>query len=242
MGVSKENDKSYLIAELPEDLRPRERLFNDGAGALSDIELIGIILRTGSAGKSTLDLARLLLQHFQGDLAELAAATPTEFMRIKGIGAAKAAQLKATFTLASRMARKFVAARVAITSPAEAADYFREVFRGQKQESLRTLLLNTKNYIIREELITLGLLDRSQAHAREVFRSAIQHAAAKIILAHNHPSGDPSPSRHDIDCTRELVEAGSIIGIEIVDHIIVGSTIEEGRNDYFSFRENGLIA
>ena len=242
MQQSKDGKKRYLISELPLHERPRERLLVKGPEALSDIELLAIILRTGPQGKSTLDLSRQLLQHFNGNLSEMASASPGELSKIKGIGRAKAAELKATFALASRLATNIIAHKQKVSTPNDAADYFRERFRGKKQEELRIILLNTKNVIIREELITVGLLDRSHAHAREVFRSAIQYSASKLILAHNHPSGDPHPSSKDIACTKELAEAGKIVGIEVIDHIIMGSRTGNHEKDYFSFRENELFS
>ncbi len=233
--------KQYLIAQLPEHERPRERLLQKGAEALSDIELIAIVLRTGPRGKSTLDLARDLILHFNSNLTSLAAASPAMLSQIKGIGKAKAAELKATFALASRLATHIQKETKKINSPDDAVNYLRELFRGKNQEELRVVLLTTKNTIIRNELVTVGLLDRSQAHAREVFRSAVQSSAAKIILAHNHPSGDPNPSEHDLECTKNLVAAGNIIGIEIIDHIILGTRCEERNKDYYSFKENKIL-
>ena len=233
--------KGYLISALPCHERPRERLLTKGADALSDVELLAIVLRTGAQGKSTLDLARQLLQHFDGNLSEMAAASPAELAEIRGIGRAKTAELKATFAIASRLASAIISENKQIDSPIDAAIYLRERFRGKKQEELRILLLNTKNIIIRDELVTIGLLDRSPAHAREVFRAAIQYSASKLILAHNHPSGDPIPSKKDISCTKELIAAGKIVGIEIVDHIIIGQKTDRREKDFFSFQENELI-
>ncbi len=241
MVYSEGSNKGYLISELPENERPRERLLNYGCDALSNIELLAIILRTGPRGKSTLDLARELLNYFKGNLVELSTATPTTLSTIKGIGKAKSAELKATFALASRMAKQIAVDKQKIGDPKEAADFFREFFRGKKQEELRVLLLNTKNIIIHEELVTRGLLDRSPIHAREIFRTAIQHSAAKIILAHNHPSGDPSPSKQDISITKALIQAGKIIGIEVVDHVIIGLKTTNRDCDYFSLCENGMM-
>ncbi len=239
---SEDESRSYLIAELPERERPRERLLEKGSDALSEIELLAIVLKTGPRGKSTLDLAKDVLQHFNGSIVELASATPVELTRVNGIGKAKSAELKATFALGARLASHIIAEKDKITSPSEAAEYLRESFRGKKQEELRVLLLDTKNSVIKNELVTVGLLDRGQAHAREVFRSAIHHSAAKIILAHNHPSGDPTPSKQDVKCTEGLRSAGALLGIEVADHIIMGSRTESRAVDYFSFREGGLIS
>ncbi len=241
MAYSEPSNKGYLISELPKNERPRERLLSCGCDALSNIELLAIILRTGPKGKSTLDLAKELLSHFKGNLVELSTASPTTLSTIRGIGKAKSAELKATFALASRMARQISLEKQKISDPEGGADFFREYFRGKKQEELHVLLLNTKNIIIHEELITKGLLDRSPIHAREIFRTAIQHSAAKMILAHNHPSGDPTPSKQDISSTKKLVQAGRIIGIEVVDHIIIGLKTAERESDFFSLCENGMM-
>jgi len=232
----------YLIADLAIHERPRERLLEKGVDHLRDDELLAIIVKTGPAGRSALGVAQDLLQRFGHNLRDLAAAPPSELLSIHGIGPAKAAELKATFELAARMAAELRRQRPKISEPGQAADYFRERLRGKKQEELHALLLDTKNRVVREELITVGLLDQSQAHPREVFRPAIQHSAARIILAHNHPSGDPTPSSKDISCTRELAAAGTIIGINIADHIIMGEPGIERKEDYFSFRENGLLS
>ena len=238
----KENDhfkedagRSYLIAHLPKHERPRERLLSRGSESLSEVELLAIILRSGPPGYSTLDLARDLLRHFDGSLAALARATPAELAKVKGVGPAKAAELKATFALAARLAEHIQPERRRVSSPEEAAGYFRNIFRGKMQEEIHCLLLDTKNYVIRDELITIGLLDRSQAHAREVFRPAIQHSAAKVLLAHNHPSGDPAASEDDIQLTKRLAEVGEIVGIDVLDHIIIGDKI------YLSLKREGLF-
>lgn len=232
-------NRRCLIADLPETERPRERLIAKGAESLSIVELLAIILRTGARGQSSLDLASTLLQHF-GTLSELAAATPAELAQFHGIGNAKAADLKAVFALAARMADD-IRIRSAAGSPRAAAAYFRSHLQDRRQEELWALLLDTKNRVIRKVQITVGLLDRSHVHAREVFRAAVHHSAAKIILAHNHPSGDPTASAHDIRCTHDLVKAGRIIGIDVVDHIIIGDAATPER-DYISLRETGVIS
>ncbi len=228
--------RPYLIADLPKHERPRERLLKRGSESLSDIELLGIVLRNGRPGQSTLDLARELLHRFDGSLVQLAAASPAELSQVKGIGPAKAAELKATFALAARLAESIEPERREISSPDTAADYFREIFRGKPQEELRCLYLDNRNRIIREELITVGLVDRSQAHPREVFRPAIQCNATRILLAHNHPSGDPTPSRADLDVTTKLVNTGNVVGIDVVDHVVVGARTEGRAQDWLSLR------
>ena len=234
-------ERSYLIADLADDDKPRERLWKFGCESLSNIELLGIILRNGRPGMSTLDLARNLLHQFDNNLSKMAEASPKELTKIKGIGPAKAAELKATFALAARLARELGPVATKLSTPESVADYFREIYRGKKQEELRSVLLDTKNNLIKDDIITVGLLDRSQVHAREVFRSAIEHSAAKLVLAHNHPSGDPTPSKADITCTRELINAGKIIGIEVVDHIIIGKKTVDRPHDYYSMRAYNLI-
>jgi DNA repair protein RadC len=233
--------REYLIARLPQQERPRERLLNKGSEYLSDIELLAIVLRSGPAGMSTLDLARSLLQRFNGDLAELAAAPPVELAQVKGIGPAKAAELKATFALAARLSEHIRRERPRISSPESAADFFREKLRGRTQEELHALLLDAKNRVIRDVTVSVGLLDRSPAHAREVFREAIRHSCAKVLLVHNHPSGDPTPSKLDITCTKHLAAAGKTVGIEVIDHIIIGFRTAARPKDFVSMREMGLM-
>lgn len=236
-----DRDSAYLIADLPADERPREKLLQHGSGILSLTELLAIILKTGPRGCSTIELARQLLDTFDRDLNQLAGATPTELAAIKGIGPAKAAELRACFEIASRLKEHAAPHRPILSEPADAAEYFRDRFRGKKQEELHVVLLTPKNHVIRDHLVTVGLVDRSQVHAREVFRPAIQHAASKLLLAHNHPSGDPTPSKADIACTRELVQAGKILRIEVVDHVIVGTRTRERPREYHSLREAGHI-
>lgn len=231
--------RSYLIADLPLHERPRERLLARGAQSLSDAELLGIVLRNGTAGRSALDLARDLLAKFHHDLGELSGANAGQLAEVRGIGPAKAAELQAVFALAQRLARHVQAERLRFNAPEPAVEYLRGLFRGKKQEELHSLLLDTKNALIRDEEITRGLLDRSQSHPREVFRPALHYSAAKILLAHNHPSGDPTPSPQDRETTRRLVAAGELLGIAVVDHIVVGQRQPDGSPDYYSFKEHG---
>lgn len=198
--------------------------------ALSDAELLALL--AGKAG------AKKLLARF-GGVAEIAAALPAEVVEVVGERAAE--RVGAAFRLGSRVTalREF---RHILDSPAAAAAYLRERWRGQMQEELRIFLLDVKNRIIREESVTMGLLDRSQAHPREVFRAAIRYGAARVLLAHNHPSGDPAPSQADLQLTRELTAAGKLIGIQVIDHVIVGTPSLDRPHDYYSFREQGLLA
>lgn len=232
---------AYLIAEMPEQERPRERLERCGAAALSDTELLAILLRNGRRGRSVLEVSRDLLRAFEGDLARLASAGLSEFRQVRGIGPAKAVELRAAFALAERLVARRGPQRLRVQGPPDVVEFMREKFRGKNQEEFHALLLGAKNHLIRDELVTLGLLDRSHVHAREVFRGAIRESCARILLVHNHPSGDPSPSKADICCTRKLAEAGTLLGIEVVDHIVVARPDLVQARPYLSFREEGLM-
>lgn len=229
--------KPYLIAEMPDGERPRERLERHGAETLSDAELLAILLRTGRAGRSVIDVARDTVSHFEHDLKKIAEASLTEIQKIPGIGTAKAIEIKAAFTLAKRLSSREQQQIPRLESPKEVADLMREKFRDKKQEEFHVLLLDTKHGLLRDEIVTLGLVDRSQVHAREVFRSAIKESCSRIIVTHNHPSGDPAPSDQDIKCTKNLVEAGKIIGIELLDHVVIGSKAGSRERDFVSLRE-----
>jgi len=222
------------IKELPEDIRPRERLLKEGAEALSDVELLAILLRTGSRATTALDLASLLMARFK-NLHRLVDAAVEELSDVKGVGPAKASQVKAALELARRLAQFSEASRPVIKSPDDAAALVMEEMRHLDREHFRALLLNTKNQVIGTDKVSVGTLNSSTVHPRELFRNAIRKSAASMVLVHNHPSGDPAPSREDLDITRRLVEVGKIIGIEILDHIIIGD------NRFTSFRAKELI-
>lgn len=232
---------AHMIAELPDRERPRERLLRHGVDGLSDTELLAILLRAGTPGRSVLQLARDLLGAFGGDLARLAAAGIPELLRVHGIGPAKAVEIHAAFSLARRLCECSGPSRQRLESPAAVAALMREVFRHSRQEEFHALLLDTKHQLLRDERVTVGLLDRSQVHAREVFRGAILESCSRIILCHNHPSGDPTPSSQDISCTRNLVAAGRIVGIEVLDHIVIGRRSATRAQDFLSFREENLL-
>lgn len=229
------------IAEMPESERPRERLLEFGADALSNTELLAILLRTGNARCSVVTLARRVLDRFDGDLSRIANANACELQELDGIGIAKAVEITAAFALAKRLSRMARREPVRLTAPAHVVDYMRETFRGKRQEEFHVLLLDTKHGVIRDHCVTVGLVDRSQVHAREVFRPAIREACSRVLLVHNHPSGDPTPSEQDITCTRSLVAAGRIVGIEVLDHVVVGHADEGGGREFMSFREEGLL-
>ncbi|MCL6448026.1 MAG: DNA repair protein RadC [Armatimonadetes bacterium] len=222
------------IKDLPADLRPRERLLREGAQSLTDPELLAILLRTGTAASTALELAAVVLTHFNG-LRGLVQASVEELAEIKGVGPAKAAQIKAALELGKRVATNAPEQRVVIKTPEDAAGLVMEEMRHLDREHFRALLLNAKNQVIGQEVISIGTLNSSTVHPRELFKNAIKRSAAAIILIHNHPSGDPSPSREDIEVTRRLIEVGHLIGIEVLDHLIIGD------NKFNSFRAKGLM-
>ncbi len=226
------------IQELPVQDRPREKLATLGAGALSDSELIAILLRTGMVGANAIDVARELLKKYQS-LGGLSRCTVAELAEIKGVGPAKAVQLAAAFGLATRLAREQLT-KQKLDSPELVYDLLGTEMRALSRESLRVVLLDTKLQLMRTEEVSSGSLNESTAHPREIFRPAFLHSAYAIILVHNHPSGDPAPSDADHRLTRRLAEAATLLQIRLFDHIIIG-TADNGRRPYFSFREAGII-
>lgn len=233
--------RGYLIAEMPDCERPRERLEHRGADALSDAELLAILLRTGREGRSSVDVAREALITFGGSLDGLAEATLGELRRVRGIGRAKAVEIKAALSLACRIGGGDRLRSRRLSGPAAIALAMREKFLGKRQEEFHVLLLDAKHRLIGEELVTRGLVDRSQVHAREVFRTAIRESCCRIVLVHNHPSGDPTPSSPDVAATASLVSAGKIVGIEVMDHVIIGAPSPERPLGYLSMREEGIV-
>ncbi len=226
------------INNWPVDERPRERLIRHGAAGLSDAQLLAIILRTGDTKKSAIGLAREILFRF-GTLKEIESAASAELAEIKGVGPAKTAQLKAALELGRRLMRS--GSNVSEKNPffknsREVFEYFRPVFFGLKKEKFLCALLDTKNRIFKENIVSEGTLTSSPVHPREVFRDAIKEAAASVLFVHNHPSGDPSPSRDDINITKRLVETGSVVGIKVLDHLIISDT------KYLSLMEKGYMS
>jgi len=215
-------------------MRPRERLLKEGAGALSEIELLAILLGTGSSETTVLELASLILSRFKS-LRLLVDATIEELSEIKGVGLAKASQVKAALELAKRLSRFTGQPLPVIKSPGDAAGLVMDEMRHLDREHFRALLLNTRNQVIANDEVSIGTLNTSSVHPRELFRNAIKRSAASLVLVHNHPSGDATPSKEDLDVTRRLSEAGKIIGIEVLDHIIIGD------NKFTSFKAEGLI-
>jgi DNA repair protein RadC len=235
-------EETVRIKDLPPEDRPRERLLAKGADALGTDELLAILLRSGTAGVSALDAARQLLKQF-GSLDALARTRPEQLAAVRGVGRDKAVTLLAAFKLAQRLAREVHAEPPQLETPEQVADYLREDSRAREVEHFQVLLLNTRRRLIRVEpvLISQGTLDTILVHPREVFKAAIAANAAAIVLAHNHPSGDPTPSEADIKVTRDLVRAGQLLRIEVLDHIILGRRTPARPRDYVSLRELGYF-
>lgn len=225
---------------MPQQERPRERLVANGADALRNAELIAILLRTGMKGMSAVHIAEQLLQKF-GTLENLARASLDDIRKIKGIGRDKAIALKSAFTLAQRMAKELAGDAPLLDSPERVADYMRESNRLLEVETFQAVLLNTRRRLIRVEHLSQGTLDTILVHPREVFRAAIAANAAAVIVVHNHPSGDPTPSDSDVKVTRDLIRAGQLLKIDLLDHVILGRATPERSRDYVSLRELGYF-
>jgi DNA repair protein RadC len=225
---------SFTLREVPSEERPRERMLQFGAHALSNAELLAILLRTGTYAESAVRLAQRILSEC-GDLRSLVDMSKDQLTQIKGIGNAKALQIQASIELGKRLARSTMNEAVIIRSPENVADLMREELRYLQKEHFVCLFLNTKNHVIAQETLSMGSLNASIVHPREVFRAAIKRSSASIVCVHNHPSGDPTPSPEDIQLTHRLIEAGSIIGIEVLDHIIIGD------HKFVSLKEQGYM-
>lgn len=223
-----------MIKHVPKEDRPRERLIALGASHLSNQELLAILLGSGTKEESVMELSRRLLMHFEG-LKLLGNATIEELTAIKGIGPAKGVMVLAAIELGKRLNQYQPSKTFIIRSPKDGADYVMEEMRVLNQEHFVVLFLSTKNQIIHKQTIFVGSLNASIVHPREIFREAVKRSAASIICVHNHPSGDPSPSQEDIHVTRRIVEAGKVMGIELLDHLIIGN------HSFVSLKEKGYI-
>jgi DNA repair protein RadC len=223
-----------MIRDFPEDERPRERFMKNGPQSLSNHELIAILLRTGTKEESVLQLSNRLLTQFEG-LRLLKSATLQEMTEIKGIGQTKAIQILAAVELGRRVSNLAFDERYVIRSPEDGAKYMMNDMRFLTQEHFVCLYLNTKNQVIHKQTIFIGSLNASIVHPREVYREALKRSAASIICLHNHPSGDPAPSREDIEVTKRLAECGKIIGVDLLDHLIIG------ENKFVSLKEKGYL-
>jgi DNA repair protein RadC len=226
------------IHEMPSEERPREKLLSRGVSALSDAELIAILLRTGTRGANAIALAEQLLQRF-GSFANLARTPVLELAKVRGIGLAKGIQLAASFAVGARLASERIR-NEPIDNPQTIHDLLGPEMRLLDRESLRAVLLDAKQRLVVVQEISRGTLNESLAHPREIFKAAITHSAFSFILVHNHPSGDPSPSEADARLTRRVADASRILQITLHDHVIIGAP-QDGNRGYFSFKEAGLI-
>lgn len=218
------------IKQLPADARPRERLARVGPSGLSTVELLAILLRTGVPKKSALSLAEELLAKFGDGLSR---ANIAELCVVRGVGRGKASQIIAALELGRRVLRPEGGSKPRLSSPKEVFAHVSNGLQGLRKEQFLALYLDTKNRLMAEETISVGILDSAHAHPREVFRGAVAAGAKSVIVAHNHPSGDPSPSKEDKEITQRLQSAGKILGIELLDHLIVGA------GNFVSMREEG---
>lgn len=208
------------IKDFPEEERPRERLIRNGAKALSNSELLAIILRLGGKNENVLDLAKRLLNKYSLD--KLSRININTLKKIEGIGESKACQIVASFELGRRISSLRKPREPVINNPKDVAKLLAHELMGLNQEHFLVLFLNTRKKLIKKEILFIGTLDTTVIHPREVFRKAFAEGAAALILAHNHPSGDPKPSKQDLEITQQLINAGKIMGIEVLDHVIVG--------------------
>ena len=214
-----------IIKKMPDMERPREKLFIQGKETLNNAELLAILLRTGTREKSALELAHEIIAINDEGLPGLCENTPEELARIKGVGKAKACQILAAIELGRRVATHPRKERISIEKPGDIAELFMEKMRYYKEEHFSTLLLDTKGKIIEEVEVSVGDLNSAPVHPREVFKQAVKRSAAAVVLIHNHPSGDPSPSTEDLDITLRLIESAKILGISVIDHIIIGDGV-----------------
>jgi len=227
--------EQFMIRDLPMEERPRERLLNEGAFCLSNVELLAILLRTGTKKQSALYLAQAILQKTKG-LKALNEITVEELMEIDGIGEGKAVQILASIELGKRIGKSNHAKTMFILSPEDGFSYLSAEMKHLTQEHFVVLFLDTKNYILGKKTIFIGSLNRAIVHPREVFKEAIKRSSASIICVHNHPSGDPSPSSQDIQLTHRLEEVGELIGIKVLDHLIIGN------EKFVSLKEKGYLS
>jgi len=227
-------ERGLVIRDLPVGERPRERMAQYGPEALSTAELLAIVLRVGSRGESAVRLAERLLSQF-GGLGGVARARIPQLAELPGLGLAKAAQVKAAFELGKRLATSTEGQRPVVRTASDAATLVMEDLRYREQECLAAIFLDTRNQVIRAQVLTVGTLTGSPAHPREVFKEALAHGSANLILCHNHPSGDPTPSQDDIALTARMAKAGEVMGVAVLDHIIIGA----GR--YVSLKEAGKM-
>jgi DNA repair protein RadC len=225
---------SLAIRDLPAQERPRERLLRHGAEALSTAELLAILLRTGTRSESALGLAERIVATL-GGLKDVADATVEQLSQVKGVGPVKAVEIRAAIELGRRASALSPEVRPVIRSPADVGELVMSELRHAAREHFKALLLDSKNQVLRVVTVSVGSLNESIVHPRELYREAIRHSAAAVIVAHNHPSGDPAPSPEDVEVTRRLHDAGRLLGIDLLDHVIIG----DGR--WVSLKERGVF-
>lgn len=225
----------YTMKELPESEKPYEKVWESGTKGLSDAELLAVILRSGNRQKTALKLAQEVLCREQGNLLNLNQLTLKELMDISGIGKVKAIQLKCIAELAKRIAATSYRNSLQVTEPITIANYYMEQLRHDKKEKLVLAMFDVKNCFLGDEILSVGTINSSLVSPREIYLRALQSQAVNIILLHNHPSGDPTPSKEDIRTTTRVAECGNMLGITLIDHIIIGD------NKYTSFREKGIL-
>ncbi|TGY96715.1 JAB domain-containing protein [Petralouisia muris] len=223
------------MKEMPESEQPLEKCFRYGAQALSDAELLAVILKTGTRNLTALQLAQLFLSRKEKNLLNLSSMLPEEMQMIPGIGQVKAAQLKCIAELAERIARTSRLKNVRLNEPSSIADYYMESLRHKTKEHLLLAMFDAKSNLLGDKIVSVGTVTNSLVSPREIFLKALEYRAVHIVLLHNHPSGDPTPSEADHAVTSRVAESGRILGIALADHIIIGD------NRYISFRENGLL-
>lgn len=229
-STSNSSRLTSFIEEVPREARPRERLLLYGEKSLSDHELLAILLRTGTKMENVLHLAMRFLQEFE-TLNEIKQASIEEYQQVKGIGPIKAIELKAAVELGSRVHLSSIPRYGQVTSTRKAGDWLLLEMADLQQEHLVVLFLNTKNEVIRKKTIFIGSVNSSIAHPREIFKEAVKYPTARLIIAHNHPSGDVEPSPADMHFTRRMIDCGEMMGIELLDHLIIGN------GKYYSIRE-----
>ena len=224
----------FMIKEIPVEERPRERFLKYPSNVISTHELIAIILRTGSRQESVIELSKRILYKYD-NLKALSNAPIKDLMKIRGIGSSKAIELLAAFELGKRVLKESFHSQVKLHSPESIYLYLKDDLEMKTQEHFIALYLNTKGELLKKETLFIGSLNSSLVHPRELFKHAVLNSAANIIVAHNHPSGDPTPSNQDIKITKMLHKNGTMMDIELLDHIIVG------KDRYYSFKEKGII-
>lgn len=227
-----------MINDLPQDERPREKLAKHGAGSLSDAELIAIFLRVGVKGESAIQIGRRLIETY-GGLSQISRLSVSDLAAEHGLGPAKAAQLCASFEIASRIAKDSMKS-APINDPEKIYNFMAPQLRHQDTESLYVLLVDTQLHHVRTFTVSQGTVNLTVCHPRDILRPVIQHQAYGFVLVHNHPSGNPNPSFQDDQMTKDIVQAAELMQLRFVDHVIIGQSID-GREPYYSYRENAKL-